>query len=95
MRFAFFWPTITPSCAAACGFLLESQPDFTVVAEAADGREAVQQAEATHPDVAVLDIAMPNLSGIEAAQRIAAPIAPHRDRDSEHAFGRRLCACVR
>ena len=53
-------------------FLLESQPEFTVVAEASDGRQAVQQAEATHPDVAVLDIAMPNLSGIEAAQRINA-----------------------
>lgn len=52
--------------------LLESQPEFTVVAEAADGREAVQQAEASRPEVAVLDIAMPNLSGIEAAQRIAA-----------------------
>lgn len=50
--------------------LLESQPEFSVVAEAADGREAVEQAEATQPDVAVLDIAMPNLSGIEAAQRI-------------------------
>jgi two-component system, NarL family, response regulator NreC len=57
-------------------FLLESQPDFTVVAEAADGREAVQQAEATNPDVAVLDVAMPNLSGIEAAQRIVAQ-TPH------------------
>jgi two-component system response regulator NreC len=50
--------------------LLESQPDFTVVAEAADGRQAVEQADATSPDVVVLDIAMPNLSGIEAAQRI-------------------------
>ncbi len=50
--------------------LLESQPEFTVVAEAADGRQAVEQAEVTNPDVAVLDIAMPNLSGIEAAQRI-------------------------
>ena len=50
--------------------LLESQPEFIVVAEAADGREAVQQAESTRPDVAVIDIAMPNLSGIEAAQRI-------------------------
>ena len=50
--------------------LLESQPEFTVVAEAADGRQAVEQAEATQPDVAVLDIAMPNLSGTEAAQRI-------------------------
>jgi two-component system, NarL family, response regulator NreC len=53
-------------------FLLESQPDFTVVAEASDGREAVQHAETAHPDIAVLDVAMPNLSGIEAAQRIAA-----------------------
>jgi two-component system response regulator NreC len=52
--------------------LLESQPEFSVVGEASDGREAVAQAEATSPDVAVLDIAMPNLSGIEAAQRIIA-----------------------
>jgi DNA-binding NarL/FixJ family response regulator len=56
--------------------LLESQPEFSVVAEAADGREAVVQAEATQPDVAVVDIAMPNLSGIEAAQRMNAA-APH------------------
>lgn len=52
--------------------LLESHAEFNVVAEAADGRQAVDQAEATQPDVAVLDIAMPNLSGIEAAQRIHA-----------------------
>lgn len=51
--------------------LLESQTEFSVVAEASDGREAVQQAEATRPDVAVLDITMPNLSGIEAAERIS------------------------
>jgi two-component system, NarL family, response regulator NreC len=50
--------------------LVESQPGFTVVGEAADGRETVEQATATRPDVVVLDIAMPNLSGIEAAQRI-------------------------
>lgn len=50
--------------------LLENQPEFSVVAEAADGRQALHQAEQVEPDVAVLDIAMPNLSGIEAAQRI-------------------------
>ncbi len=50
--------------------LLDNQPEFSVVAEASDGRQAVEQAEATQPDVAVVDIAMPNLSGIEAAQRI-------------------------
>lgn len=43
-----------------------------MVAEASDGREAVEQAESARPHVAVLDVAMPNLSGIEAAQRIAA-----------------------
>jgi DNA-binding NarL/FixJ family response regulator len=52
--------------------LLESQAEFGVVAEAPDGRQAVEQAEATEPDVAVLDIAMPNLNGIAAAQRIHA-----------------------
>lgn len=56
--------------------LLERQPGFKVVGEAADGRQAVEQAEASKPDVAVLDIAMPNLSGIEAAQRISAML-PH------------------
>lgn len=52
--------------------LLESEPQFTVVAEASDGRQAVEQAEATTPDVVVLDIAMPRLNGIEAAHRIMA-----------------------
>jgi two-component system response regulator NreC len=50
--------------------LLERQTGFTVVAEASDGREAVDLAAAVHPDVAVMDIGMPNLNGIEAAQRI-------------------------
>jgi len=54
--------------------LLESHPQFGVVAEASDGRQAVEQAESTVPDVAVLDIAMPNLNGIEAAQRINAAL---------------------
>jgi len=50
--------------------LLERQAGFEVVAEAADGREAAERAEATRPDIVVLDIAMPNMSGIEAAQQI-------------------------
>jgi two-component system, NarL family, response regulator NreC len=50
--------------------LLERQNGFVVVAEAADGREAVETAAAVGPDVAVIDIGMPNLNGIEAARRI-------------------------
>ena len=50
--------------------LLEQQPDFKVVAEAADGREAVELVSRHHPEVAVLDIGMPQLNGIEATQQI-------------------------
>jgi len=56
---------------AGLRLLLERQPGFSVVAEASDGRQAVEQAEATKPDVVVLDVAMPNLNGIEAAARIS------------------------
>ena len=52
--------------------LIESHHEFTVVAEAADGRQAVELAESSRPDVAVLDIAMPNLNGTQAAERISA-----------------------
>jgi DNA-binding NarL/FixJ family response regulator len=50
--------------------LLESQPGFVIVAEAADGGQAVELARESRPDVVVLDIAMPHLSGTDAAQRI-------------------------
>jgi two-component system response regulator NreC len=50
--------------------LLERQPNLAVVAEASDGRQAVEMAEAEDPDVVVMDIAMPNLNGIEAARQI-------------------------
>jgi two-component system, NarL family, response regulator NreC len=50
--------------------LLERQADFEVVAEAEDGRQALSRAQECSPDVAVIDIAMPGLNGIEAARRI-------------------------
>jgi DNA-binding NarL/FixJ family response regulator len=52
--------------------LLESQPGLSVVAEAADGRSAVVLAERETPDVVVMDVAMPQLNGIEAARQITA-----------------------
>ena len=55
--------------------VLERQPEFKVVGEAADGSEAIALAEQLQPDVAVLDVAMPNLNGIEAARQITAKSA--------------------
>lgn len=52
--------------------LLERQRNLTVVGEASDGREAVRLAEQLSPEVVVMDIAMPNLNGIEAARQIGA-----------------------
>jgi DNA-binding NarL/FixJ family response regulator len=54
--------------------LLERQ-GLAVVAEAGDGREAIRLAQEHHPDVAVMDIAMPLLNGIDATSRIVASCA--------------------
>jgi two-component system, NarL family, response regulator NreC len=49
---------------------LEEDADFTVVGEAGNGREAVQMAQLLQPDVAIVDIAMPQLNGIDATAQI-------------------------
>jgi DNA-binding NarL/FixJ family response regulator len=56
--------------------LLEAEPDFAVVGEAADGLEAVRVVERLRPDVLVLDLMMPGLSGLEVLRIV-------RDRSSE------------
>ena len=52
--------------------ILEAQPNLAVVAEAADGKEAVFKAIETRPDVAVLDYSLPRISGSEATRQIRA-----------------------
>src|SRR5579871_2413844 len=52
--------------------MLEGHPGWQVCAEARDGREAVELASATKPDLTLLDIGMPNLNGLEAARQILA-----------------------
>jgi two-component system, NarL family, response regulator NreC len=51
--------------------ILAAQPAFEIVAEASNGREAVELAEQLHPDVVVMDVTMPELNGIEATRRLA------------------------
>jgi len=50
--------------------LLERHPDFEVVAEAGNGREAIEKVDAYEPDVVVLDIRLPGMSGVEVCQQI-------------------------
>ncbi len=50
--------------------ILETFPDFSIVGEAADGEQALQLAQRLRPDVAILDIRMPKVSGVEVVRRI-------------------------
>ncbi len=56
--------------------LLEPLPGIEVVARAADGIEAVEQARVTQPDVVIMDLQMPRLNGIEATRQVLAEL-PH------------------
>ena len=57
---------------AGIKLLLENQTDLDVVAEAADGIEAIEQALATRPDLCILDVGMPRMTGLQAARGIRA-----------------------
>ncbi len=56
--------------------VLEREPDFRVIGEAADGDEAIRMAKALRPDVLLLDINMPKINGIEVAKRLSQAKAP-------------------
>jgi DNA-binding NarL/FixJ family response regulator len=52
--------------------MLTTQPDFTVVSEASNGQEAVQNAQRYHPDIVLLDLEMPGVDGVEALRQMRA-----------------------
>jgi len=52
--------------------LLSTEPDMTLVAEASDGREAIQQFRAHKPDITLIDLVMPEMSGLDATMAIRA-----------------------
>jgi DNA-binding NarL/FixJ family response regulator len=58
--------------------ILQSRPDWEICGEAVDGHEAVRLAQELHPDVIVMDITMPRMSGLEAAQEIVRLKLPAR-----------------
>jgi DNA-binding NarL/FixJ family response regulator len=68
-----------PLVRAAIAVLLQAEPDFEVLAEAADGQEAVDLARGHHPDLVVMDARMPVLDGISATRLITSEaVEPNR-----------------
>jgi len=63
---------------AGIRLLLERQPDIEVVAEATDGVQAVEQALAMRPDLCILDVGMPRMTGLQAAREIRANLPDAR-----------------
>lgn len=58
---------------SAFRMVIDAQPDMTVVAEAADGQSAYDQAQQLHPDVVLADIRMPGIDGLELTRQLAGP----------------------
>ena len=65
--------------------ILETHPDWEVVAEAADGKEAIVQAVETKPDVAVVDYSLPLINGIEVTRQNPQTASRHGSAHLHHA----------
>ena len=61
-----------PLLRQALRIVIEKEPDFSIVAEASDGEEAIKLAMSLVPDVVIMDISMPKINGIEATKQIKA-----------------------
>ncbi len=57
---------------AATRHFLEQETEFTVCGEAIDGLDAIEKTEALHPDLIILDLAMPRMNGLQAAEKLRA-----------------------
>ena len=71
-------------------FLLDRQPDMEVVGEASEGREVVRLSEELTPNVIIMDVAMPQLNGIDAAAQIIKSKSEYPHHNAEHVRGRIL-----
>src|ERR1700747_725815 len=80
--------------------LIQEQPQWELVAEATDGRDAVEKASELKPDIAIVDITMPSLSGLDAAKQML-KLNPHPKiliftmHDSEQAIAKAVNAGAR
>ena len=69
--------------------LINSQPDMVMVAQASSGREAIQQFREHRPDVTLMDLRLPDMSGIDAMIAIRSEFPDARDRHADDLRGRR------
>ena len=56
--------------------LLSTAPDIEVIGEAADGKQAIELAEELSPDIVVMDLVMPGMNGMQAAQHLQRELLP-------------------